>query len=67
MGKLNSAELQRFVDTAWEHSIVPELCNYVRIPNKSPLFDPAWEQHGHMEKAVAAPGELVPPAAPARE
>jgi acetylornithine deacetylase/succinyl-diaminopimelate desuccinylase-like protein len=52
MGKLNGAELQRFVDTAWEHSILPELCSYVRIPNKSPLFDPAWEQHGHMEKAV---------------
>ncbi len=52
MAKLNGAELQRFVDSTWEHSIVPELCNYVRIPNKSPLFDPAWEQHGHMEKAV---------------
>jgi acetylornithine deacetylase/succinyl-diaminopimelate desuccinylase-like protein len=52
MGNLNGAELRRFVDSTWDQSIVPELCNYVRIPNKSPLFDPAWEQHGHMEKAV---------------
>ena len=44
--------LRHFVDTAWDDSIVPELCNYVRIPNKSPLFDPQWEQHGHMERAV---------------
>src|SRR5271166_6306354 len=48
----NTAELERFVDGTWERSIVPELCDYVRIPNKPPLFDPQWEQHGHMEQAV---------------
>ncbi len=49
---VNSAQLRRFVDSAWDISIVPELCNYVRIPNLSPLFDPQWQQHGHMEMAV---------------
>jgi len=49
---LDTAELQRFVDSTWDRSVVPELCSYVRIPNKSPLFDPQWEQHGHMERAV---------------
>ncbi len=49
---LNAADLSRFVDTVWDQSIVPELCNYVRIPNKSPLFDPDWERHGFMESAV---------------
>lgn len=49
---LDADEVRRFVDSTWERSIVPELCNYVRIPNKSPLFDPRWEEHGHMEKAV---------------
>lgn len=44
--------LRRFVDTQWRDSILPQLCDYVRIPNKSPLFDPEWEQHGHMERAV---------------
>jgi acetylornithine deacetylase/succinyl-diaminopimelate desuccinylase-like protein len=48
----NAAELERFVDEAWDRSIVPELCEYVRIPNKSPLFDPQWEDHGHIERAV---------------
>ncbi|TLZ18150.1 MAG: M20/M25/M40 family metallo-hydrolase [Gammaproteobacteria bacterium] len=36
----------------WETSIVERLSAYVRIPNKSPLFDPQWESHGHMEAAV---------------
>lgn len=49
---LNADELQRFVNDAWDRSIVPTLCDYVRIPNKSPLFDPDWEKHGHMERAV---------------
>ncbi|MBT8104937.1 MAG: M20/M25/M40 family metallo-hydrolase, partial [Woeseiaceae bacterium] len=30
----------------------PELRDYIEIPNKSPHFDPDWEQHGHMEAAV---------------
>lgn len=41
-----------FVDSTWDDSIIPELCNYIRVPNKSPAFDPAWEEHGYMEKAV---------------
>jgi acetylornithine deacetylase/succinyl-diaminopimelate desuccinylase-like protein len=48
----NPAELKRFVDEVWARSIVPTLCEYIRIPNKSPLFDPQWERHGHMERAV---------------
>ena len=41
-----------FVSDAWDKSIVPELCEYIKVPNKSPLFDPDWEQHGYMEQAV---------------
>ncbi|HEU4404346.1 MAG TPA: M20 family metallopeptidase [Polyangiaceae bacterium] len=37
----------------WEAEIVPALCDYIRIPNRSPLFDPAWREGGHMERAVA--------------
>ncbi len=40
------------IDCAWDQSIVPHLMDYVRIPNKSPTFDPDWEAHGHMEVAV---------------
>jgi acetylornithine deacetylase/succinyl-diaminopimelate desuccinylase-like protein len=41
-----------FVNELWDHSIVPTLCEYVRIPNKSPAFDPNWEANGHMRTAV---------------
>lgn len=40
-----------FVDACWDE-IVPVLEEYIRIPNKSPVFDPEWEAHGHMERAV---------------
>jgi acetylornithine deacetylase/succinyl-diaminopimelate desuccinylase-like protein len=37
----------------WRDSIVPALQEYIRIPNKSPMFDPNWREHGHMARAVA--------------
>jgi acetylornithine deacetylase/succinyl-diaminopimelate desuccinylase-like protein len=36
----------------FEESIVPTLVDYIKIPNKSPMFDPEWKAHGHMDKAV---------------
>jgi acetylornithine deacetylase/succinyl-diaminopimelate desuccinylase-like protein len=44
--------LQSFIDTFWEESIVPTLQTYIAIPNKSPMFDPQWEEHGYMEQAL---------------
>ncbi|MEO1246267.1 MAG: M20 family metallopeptidase [Pseudomonadota bacterium] len=41
-----------FVEDLWDSEIIPQLSDYIGIPNKSPHFDPDWEQHGHMEKAV---------------
>jgi acetylornithine deacetylase/succinyl-diaminopimelate desuccinylase-like protein len=49
---MDTAKTQEFVDRTWDESIVPALMEYVRIPNKSPAFDPNWEANGHMEKAV---------------
>lgn len=43
---------QKFVDEKWMDEIVPELVEYIKIPNKSPHFDPDWEKHGYMEDAV---------------
>jgi acetylornithine deacetylase/succinyl-diaminopimelate desuccinylase-like protein len=42
-----------FVDGCWDEAIVPALVDYIRIPNKSPAFDPDWAAHGHMDRAVA--------------
>jgi acetylornithine deacetylase/succinyl-diaminopimelate desuccinylase-like protein len=49
---MDNSQTQSFVSRRWEESILPQLVEYVRIPNKSPIFDPDWEAHGHMEAAV---------------
>ena len=35
----------------WDEEILPALYEYIRIPNKSPAFDPRWQQN--MDRAVA--------------
>jgi len=52
MSTLDFTALRRSIDRLWDDSILERLCAYVRIPNKSPAFDPQWEQHGHMQRAV---------------
>ncbi len=49
---MDNQKTASFVNEMWDTSIIPEISEYIRIPNKSPAFDPDWEKHGHMEKAV---------------
>jgi acetylornithine deacetylase/succinyl-diaminopimelate desuccinylase-like protein len=49
---MDVARLKASVNQTWDDSILERLIAYVRIPNKSPMFDPQWERNGHMEAAV---------------
>jgi len=49
---MDTRKIAGFADGIWEDSIVPALTEYIRIPNKSPAFDPDWEAHGYMADAV---------------
>ena len=49
---MDLTQLQQFISRTWQDSIIDRLSAYVRIPNKSPMFDPQWEAHGYMEQAV---------------
>jgi acetylornithine deacetylase/succinyl-diaminopimelate desuccinylase-like protein len=49
---MNSQKTADFLEGLWEDEIIPALTGYIRIPNKSPAFDPDWQAHGYMEKAV---------------
>lgn len=49
---MDNAATERFVTELWDESIVPELTEYIKIPNKSPAFDADWQRHGYMEDAV---------------
>lgn len=40
------------IEKKWDDDIIPVLEQYIRIPNKSPMFDPDWETNGHMAKAM---------------
>jgi len=50
--RLDPASASAFLDSKWDQDIVPQLVEYIRIPNKSPMFDPDWEANGHMDAAV---------------
>jgi acetylornithine deacetylase/succinyl-diaminopimelate desuccinylase-like protein len=49
---MNHEQLAAFCNRQWDNSALPQLVDYIRIPNKSPAFDRDWEQHGHMEQVV---------------
>ena len=49
---MNNSALAAAVARHWNDSIVPQLVEYVRIPAKSPHFDPQWEAHGHIETVI---------------
>lgn len=50
---MNGKNIEKFVDHAWKTSIVPTLFDYIKIPNKSPAFDPNWQKNGFIDEAVA--------------
>ncbi|MBW8311552.1 MAG: M20 family metallopeptidase [Rhizobium sp.] len=49
---MDTAKTDRFVADAWDGDIVPQLVEYIRIPNKSPMFDAKWRENGYMADAV---------------
>jgi acetylornithine deacetylase/succinyl-diaminopimelate desuccinylase-like protein len=50
---MDASKIDRFIADKWDDDIVPQLVEYIRIPNKSPMFDAQWAQHGYMDAAVA--------------
>jgi acetylornithine deacetylase/succinyl-diaminopimelate desuccinylase-like protein len=49
---MNISDIRSSVDRQWQESIIERITEYVRIPNKSPMFDPEWERHGYMDAAA---------------
>ena len=48
----HDADVARFVDQTWDLEILPDLCDYITIPNVSKAYEPDWERLGHMDRAV---------------
>ncbi len=36
----------------WTESVLPSLCDFIRIPAQSPSFDPDWEARGELDQAI---------------
>ncbi len=49
---MDTATLLKTIAAQWDADIVPQLTSYVRIPAKSPHFDPQWEANGHIEGVI---------------
>ena len=49
---MDASKIERFVAGKWDDEIVPQLVEYIRIPNKSPMFDANWVKNGYMDDAV---------------
>jgi acetylornithine deacetylase/succinyl-diaminopimelate desuccinylase-like protein len=40
------------VEEKFETSVIPGLCDFIRIDNLSPFYDPEWNTNGKLEKAA---------------
>lgn len=49
---MDTNQTYSYVDDFWEQEILPSLSDYIKIPNKSPMFDKAWESNGFMAAAA---------------
>jgi acetylornithine deacetylase/succinyl-diaminopimelate desuccinylase-like protein len=52
MSPLAAPAARSHVAELWTKEIVPALSDFIRIPNVSVAFDPAWSDAGHMARAV---------------
>jgi len=50
---MDSTQTRNSISGLWDSQIVPQLVEYIKIPNKSPMFDAQWAEHGYMDQAVA--------------
>ena len=56
---INNKEIWQSTESFWEEQIIDSLSDYIRIPNKSPMFDPDWKANGYMDDAIAHVTEWV--------
>jgi len=40
------------IEKTYDDSIIPTLSEYIKIPNKSIMFDKDWKAHGYMDQAM---------------
>jgi len=56
---MNSEKLQQDISMFWDNHILPTIIEYIKFPNKSPVFDPDWEANGYMDQVVDLASDWV--------
>jgi len=49
---MNIENMRKFINETWDNTIIPQLEDYIRIPNQSPDYDSDWKANGHMDRAA---------------
>jgi len=47
----NRETAKTFIEKTFDESVIPSLCDFVRIPNLSRAFDPEYATNGLLQKA----------------
>lgn len=47
------------IDERWQRDILPALHRYIEVPAKSPMFDPDWAAHGHLDTVLRQAADWV--------
>lgn len=50
--KNHAHQIYQTISDTWDRSIIPQLIEYIKIPNKSVYYDTNWEKNGYMHKAM---------------
>lgn len=51
---MNLSDLGSTIARRYDDDIIPRLVDYVRIPAKSPAFDPNWAEHGYLADVITS-------------
>lgn len=54
---MNISELSTAIARRYDEELIPRLVDYVRVPAKSPAFDPNWAEHGYLAQVVQSARE----------
>ena len=49
---MDAKTLKKYIEKQFELNVLPNLMNFIRIPNLSPDFDPDWNKNGLLLKAA---------------
>ena len=51
---MDLSEVSRLLDRKWDDDLLPRLVDYVKVPAKSPAFDPSWAARGELADVLAS-------------